>query len=81
MLQITVDYSLKSDSTAPEFKGTSKDWHDYLPKLESHLDRRNLAGVAKLSISELLMVQTDGSKQDAKRERVLGEHCKRALYM
>ena len=27
------------------------------------------------------MVQTDGSKQDVKRVRELGEHCKRALYM
>ena len=67
MLQMAVDFSLKSDSPALEFKGTSKDWCDYLPKLESHLDERNLADLAKLGVSELLMVQTDGSKQDAKR--------------
>ena len=81
MLQITVDFSLKSDSTAPDFKGTSKDWCGYLPKLESHLDGRNLAGLAKLGVGELLMVQTDGRRQDAKCVRVLGEHYKCALYI
>ena len=74
--------SLKSDSTAPTFKGTSKDWRDhYLSKLESHFEGRNLAGLAKLAITRMLVVQTDGSKQEAKRVRVLGDHCKRALYM
>ena len=57
--------SLKSESTALTFKGTSKDWRaNYLPKLESHLDGRNLAGLAKLGVGEMLMVQTDGSKQE-----------------
>ena len=81
MLQDTVDFSLKSDSTAPDFQGTSKDWRDYWTRLESHLNWRGLADLARLGIGELLMVQTDGSKQEAKRVRVLGDHCKRALYM
>ena len=50
-------------------------------KLESYLDGRNLAGLSELGVGELLMVQTDGSKQDAKRVRVLDKHCNRALYM
>ena len=82
MLQITVDFSLKSDSTAPTFKGTSKDWRaNYLPKLESHLNGRNLADLAKLGAAGMFMVQTDGSTQEAERVRVLGGHCKRGLYM
>ena len=80
MLKITVDFSLKSDSTAPTFKGTSKDWREqFLPALESHLEGRNLDDLVKLGVGEMLMVQTDGSTQEAKRVRKLGDHGKRAL--
>ena len=81
MLKITVDFSLNSDKTAPTFKGTSKDWQRYRPELESHFEGRNLADLAKLAIVEMLIVQTDGSTQEAKRVRKLGDHCKRALCM
>ena len=81
MLKVTVDFSLKSDSTAPTFKGTSEDWRRFLPELESHFEGRNLADLAKLGIAEMLIVQTDGSAQEAKRVRRLGDHCKRALCM
>ena len=51
MLKVTVDFSLQSDKTAPTFKGTSKDWLRFLPELESHFEGRNLADLAKLSIT------------------------------
>ena len=80
MLHDAVDFSLKSDGTAPTFTGTSKDWREqFLPALECHLEGRNLDDLAKLGIVEMLMVQTDGSTQEAKRVRKLGGHGKRAL--
>ena len=80
MLHDAVDFSLKSDGSAPTFTGTSKDWREqFLPALESHLEGRNLDDLVKLGVGEMLMVQTDGSTQEAKRVRKLGGHGKRAL--
>ena len=81
LLNDDVDFSLKSDGMSlPTFTGTSKDWREqFLPALESHLEGRNLDDLVKLGVGEMLMVQTDGSTQEAKRVRKLGDHCKRAL--
>ena len=83
LLNDDVDFSLKSDGMSlPTFTGTSKDWREqFLPALESHLEGRNLDDLVKLGVGEMLMVQTDGSTQEAKRVRKLGDHCKRALCM